>query len=208
MSLTTSYRPHDGRRVTSVADTTPEAVRAAVAEAAVAASELVTTAPAQRRTWLCSLADSLEKHSEELVALAEEESGLGTQRLTAELQRTAGQLRFYGDVAAEGSYLGVTIDHATETAPHLVRVNRPVGPVAVFGASNFPFAFSVLGNDTASALAAGVSTTGLTVPISANMGMTRSRSLTMRQSASPPACEPVNATASTSGERTSWVPAR
>ena len=58
-------------------------------------------------------------------------------------------------MAAEGSYLGVTIDRAAERNPHLVRVNRALGPVAVFGASNFPFAFSVLGNDTASALAAG-----------------------------------------------------
>jgi NADP-dependent aldehyde dehydrogenase len=64
-------------------------------------------------------------------------------------------LRFYADVAAEGSYLDVTIDDATATSPRLVRVNRPIGPVAVFGASNFPFAFGLLGNDTASAIAAG-----------------------------------------------------
>jgi NADP-dependent aldehyde dehydrogenase len=58
-------------------------------------------------------------------------------------------------VAAEGSYLAVTIDHPTSTAPGLARVNQPLGPVAVFGASNFPFAFGVLGNDFGSALAAG-----------------------------------------------------
>jgi NADP-dependent aldehyde dehydrogenase len=71
------------------------------------------------------------------------------------VQRTAGQLRFYGDVAAEGSYLGATLDPATDTRPALARVNQPLGPVAVFGASNFPFAFSVLGNDTGAAVAAG-----------------------------------------------------
>jgi NADP-dependent aldehyde dehydrogenase len=72
-------------------------------------------------------------------------------RLTGELARAAGQLRFYGSVAAEGSYLRATID----TDPGLARVSVPLGPVAVFGASNFPFAFGVLGNDTGSALAAG-----------------------------------------------------
>ena len=58
-------------------------------------------------------------------------------------------------MAVEGSFLAVTVDDATGTTPRLVRVNRPLGPVAVFGASNFPFAFSVLGNDTGAALAAG-----------------------------------------------------
>lgn len=67
----------------------------------------------------------------------------------------ASELRFYGDVAAEGSYLGVAIDDASETQPALARINQPLGPVAVFGASNFPFAFGALGNDTGSAIAAG-----------------------------------------------------
>ncbi|OIJ94645.1 aldehyde dehydrogenase [Streptomyces colonosanans] len=126
-----------------------------VEQAAQAAPAVAAVSPERRRTWLRAVADGLESHAEELVALADEETGLGAVRLTSELARTAGQLRFYGDVAAEGSYLGVTVDEATATSPRLVRVNQPVGPVAVFGASNFPFAFSVLGNDTASALAAG-----------------------------------------------------
>jgi NADP-dependent aldehyde dehydrogenase len=90
-----------------------------------------------------------------LVKLAELETALGYTRLTAEVSRAAGQLRFYGDVAAEGSYLAATIDYPTSTTPGLARVNQPLGPVAVFGASNFPFAFGVLGNDFGSALAAG-----------------------------------------------------
>ncbi|MGW3497909.1 aldehyde dehydrogenase family protein [Streptomyces sp. NPDC001020] len=155
MNTTTSFRPYDGRPVGTVADTPPEVVRAVVDQAAGAAPAVAGAAPARRRTWLRAVADGLESHAEELVALADEETGLGAARLTSEVARTAGQLRFYGDVAAEGSYLGVAVDEATATSPRLVRVNHPVGSVAVFGASNFPFAFSVLGNDTASALAAG-----------------------------------------------------
>ena len=69
--------------------------------------------------------------------------------------RCADQLRFYAAVAREGSWLAATIDHATTATPDLRRVRVPLGAVAVFGASNFPFAFGSLGNDSASALAAG-----------------------------------------------------
>jgi NADP-dependent aldehyde dehydrogenase len=155
VSTTTSFRPRDGSVAGLVPDTTPDAVAAAVERAVVAAPALASVAPGARRVWLRAVADALEVHRGELVALADEETALGVERLTAEVARTAGQLRFYGDVAADGSYLGITVDSATATTPRLVRVNRPLGPVAVFGASNFPFAFSVLGNDTASALAAG-----------------------------------------------------
>lgn len=71
------------------------------------------------------------------------------------MSRMAAQWRFYGSIAADGGYLGATIDDATPTSLRLVRVNRPLGPVVVFGASNSPFGFGVLGNDTGSALAAG-----------------------------------------------------
>jgi NADP-dependent aldehyde dehydrogenase len=155
VSTTTSFRPRDGSVAGLVPDTTPDAVAAAVERAVVAAPALASVAPGARRVWLRAVADALEVHRGELVALADEETALGVERLTVEVARTAGQLRFYGDVAADGSYLGITVDSATATTPRLVRVNRPLGPVAVFGASNFPFAFSVLGNDTASALAAG-----------------------------------------------------
>ncbi|MEV5987879.1 aldehyde dehydrogenase family protein [Streptomyces sp. NPDC052051] len=152
---TTSFRPYDGRPVGSVADTPADVVRAVVEQAVDAAPAVAGVAPARRRDWLRAVADGVERHAEELIALADEETGLGVARLTSEVARCADQLRFYGEVAAEGSYLGVTVDGATAASPRLVRVNQPLGPVAVFGASNFPFAFSVLGNDTASALAAG-----------------------------------------------------
>src|SRR6202000_1172599 len=80
-------------------------------------------------------------------------------RLNGELTRTGYQLRLFADALDEGSYVEAIIDHAGATAmgprPDLRRMLVPIGPVAVFGASNFPFAFSVPGGDTAAALAAG-----------------------------------------------------
>ncbi|WP_036488014.1 aldehyde dehydrogenase family protein [Nocardioides sp. Iso805N] len=149
--VTTSYRARDGVMVGRILDSSPEQTAESVDRACVAIRPLADTAPAQRRSWLDHLAAVLLDHRDELAALADAETALGMPRLTGEVERMAAQLRFYGDVAAEGSYLGVSVD----TGPSLVRVNQPLGPVAVFGASNFPFAFGVLGNDTASALAAG-----------------------------------------------------
>lgn len=152
---TTSYRPVDGTVLSTIEDSTEADVLTAVDAAVTAASTVRDASPATRRAWLYAIADAIESHSEDLVALADTETALGQARLGGEVTRTAGQLRFYADVAVEGSYLSVAVDSATESSPQLVRLNRPLGPVAVFGASNFPFAFSVLGNDTASALAAG-----------------------------------------------------
>jgi NADP-dependent aldehyde dehydrogenase len=151
----TSFDPRTGDQVAAVDGTPPGEVTAAVRAAAVVAPIVADVAPTTRRAWLFAVAEGLEAHRDELVALADLETALGVERLTGELARAAAQLRFYGEVAVEGSYLGLTIDEATATVPRLVRVNQPLGPVAVFGASNFPFAFGVLGNDTAAALAAG-----------------------------------------------------
>ena len=151
----TSHDPRTGEPVSTVEDTSPEELAAVVRRAGEAAPVLAVTSPAVRRGWLRAVADTLEEHRDELAALADRETALGLPRLSGEVARAAGQLRFYGEVAVEGSWLGVTVDEATDTTPRLVRVNRPLGPVAVFGASNFPFAFSVLGNDTGAALAAG-----------------------------------------------------
>jgi NADP-dependent aldehyde dehydrogenase len=155
MSTVTSHDPRTGAIVGTVRESTPEEV-AAAAEAARVAAPAVAAAPADvRRTWLAAVADALVEDLDELVRLADCETALGVERLTGEVHRTAGQLRFYADAAVDGAYLGLVREAATETTPELVRVRRPLGPVAVFGASNFPFAFGVLGNDTASALAAG-----------------------------------------------------
>jgi NADP-dependent aldehyde dehydrogenase len=151
----TSYNPRTGLATGTVEEMSPHEVEAAVKRASDASSAVAAASPWQRRVWLHAVAAALVAETAELVELAEVETALGYTRLTSEISRAAGQLRFYGDVAAEGSYLAATIDSPTSTTPGLARVNQPLGPVAVFGASNFPFAFGVLGNDFGSACAAG-----------------------------------------------------
>lgn len=95
-----------------------------------------------------------------LIAMAGAETGLATSRLISERERTVGTLRMFAKAAAEGSWQEATIDTGDPlrkpvARPDLRRMLRPVGPVAVFGASNFPLAYSVAGGDTASALASG-----------------------------------------------------
>ena len=114
------------------------------------------------RVWraglLEAMANGLEGSADTLITEADRETGLGTTRLRGELTRSAFQLRLFAEAIREGGYLEAIIDHAAETpmgpAPEIRRMLVPLGPVAVFGASNFPFAFSVAGGDTASALAA------------------------------------------------------
>jgi len=137
----------------------PTTVREASDAAAAAAQAVGTSSPSERAAWLRAVADALDRERDELAAIAEEETALGMPRLTGEVGRTTGQLRMFADVVLEGSYLEVVIDHAAPDAtpprPDLRRMLHALGPVAVFAASNFPFAFSVVGGDTASALAAG-----------------------------------------------------
>ncbi|MGO4192787.1 aldehyde dehydrogenase (NADP(+)) [Arthrobacter sp. YAF17] len=128
--------------------------------AATRAAAIAGAAPdAERAGWLTAVADALDANVTELVEIADAETSLGTARLTGEVARTSGQLRLFARVITEGSYLEAIIDHADPSAtppkPDLRRILRPIGPVAVFSASNFPFAFSVAGGDTASALAVG-----------------------------------------------------
>ncbi|MCO1653782.1 aldehyde dehydrogenase (NADP(+)) [Pseudonocardia sp. S2-4] len=118
------------------------------------------TSPQERAAFLERIADAVEGLGDELVERARAESGLPEARLRTERGRTTGQLRLFAEVLREGSSTGVRIDPARpdrEPAPRPdVRQRRvPVGPVAVFGSSNFPLAFSNAGGDTASALAAG-----------------------------------------------------
>jgi NADP-dependent aldehyde dehydrogenase len=113
-----------------------------------------------RAAFLEALATSLENHREPLVQRADQESALGLPRLNGELDRTCFQLRRFGQIAKSGQPFKYLVDPAVSGSPpvghpSLLKVRIPLGPVAVFAASNFPFAFSVLGGDTASALAAG-----------------------------------------------------
>ncbi len=139
--------------------TTTEQLEQLTQAAAAAAPVWRRSDAATRASWLRAAADALDAHGEELVAIAHEETRLAEARLTGEVGRTTGQLRLFASALEEGSYLELTVDDADASAtpprPELRRMLTGVGPVAVFSASNFPFAFSVAGGDTASALAAG-----------------------------------------------------
>ncbi|MFJ6698217.1 aldehyde dehydrogenase family protein [Streptomyces sp. NPDC091272] len=153
-----SVDPRTGERREQVgAEATPEVVDSAVLAAHAARGALADRAV--RSAFLRSAADQLEAGRDEFVAAADAETALGTARLTGELARTCYQLRSFAGSVDEGSFLDVIISHpdssATPPVPDLRRYKIPLGVVAVYSASNFPFAFSVAGGDTASALAAG-----------------------------------------------------
>jgi NADP-dependent aldehyde dehydrogenase len=135
-------------------------VDAACAAAAAAFDGYRATTSEQRARFLERIADNVEALRDALVARASAETGLPQQRITGEVGRTTGQLRLFAEVLREGSWNGARIDPAQPQREPLPRPDIrqravPLGPVAVFGASNFPLAFSVAGGDTASALAAG-----------------------------------------------------
>ena len=135
-------------------------VEAACTAAATAFAEYRGTSREQRASFLEAIADNIEAIRDELVARAAAESGLPEARLTGEVGRTTGQLRMFAAVVREGSWNEARIDPAQPDRtplprPDIRQRSIALGPVAVFGASNFPLAFSVAGGDTASALAAG-----------------------------------------------------
>jgi len=113
-----------------------------------------------KAAFLRRIADDLDTQKEELAERAHLETALPIPRLTGEVGRTSAQLRLFAGVVEEGSWVNARIDPAMPDRQPLPRTDirsmlRPLGPVVVFGASNFPLAFSVAGGDTASALAAG-----------------------------------------------------
>lgn len=152
------YDPRNGKPVGGpVPATTRADLDSLLAAATDAAAGFARSGPSVRAGLLRAIADRLDERASQLVPLAEAESGLPTARLTGEVARTSGQLRMFATVVEDGGYLQVIHDSADPQAgrPELHRWLEPVGPVEVFAASNFPFAFSVLGGDTASALATG-----------------------------------------------------
>ncbi len=116
---------------------------------------------ARRASFLEGIADEIEKEREALVAIANKETNLPPARLNGELTRTTNQLKMFAALLKEGSWVEACVDTANSelipARPDLRKMLVPVGPVIVFGASNFPFAFSTAGGDTASALASGSS---------------------------------------------------
>ena len=118
------------------------------------------TSGTDKASFLRKIADNIEAIGDDLARLAPQETGLPEGRIRMETGRTCGQLRLFASVAEEGSWVDARIDLADPERvpvpkPDVRSMERPLGPVAVFCASNFPLAFSVAGGDTASALAAG-----------------------------------------------------
>ncbi|MFY1577467.1 aldehyde dehydrogenase (NADP(+)) [Verrucosispora sp. WMMD703] len=162
MKVTTTD-PRDGRQhPTDLTETDEAGVATIAGQAFRTAQWLSDLGRTGRAQLLDAVAGSLESRRADLVATAEAETGLGQARLDSELTRAAIQFRMFAAVLRDGGYLEAAIDHAADTplgpGPDVRRMLVPLGPVAVFGASNFPFAFSVAGGDTASTLAAGCPT--------------------------------------------------
>ena len=118
------------------------------------------TTGSQRANFLRQIAANIEALGETLTSRATQETGLPEPRIKTETARTCSQLRLFAELVEEGSWVDARIDHADPNRtpipkPDVRSMLRPLGPVIVFGASNFPLAFSVAGGDTASAFAAG-----------------------------------------------------
>ncbi|WP_102782996.1 aldehyde dehydrogenase (NADP(+)) [Thalassospira sp. GB04J01] len=146
------------------ANTFPVGTPALVDQAAKAAEDafwsFAYSTREDRAELLNKIADEIDARGDEITEIGTQESGLPEARLNGERGRTVGQLRLFASHILDGAYLDrrhdeALPDRAPLPRPDLRLMQRPIGPVAVFGASNFPLAFSVAGGDTASALAAG-----------------------------------------------------
>src|ERR1700744_3451118 len=152
--------PRTGQPGPEIAESTADELEAAIAAATQAAHDPRLGDATRRAEMLRGAAARLRARKEEIVALAGAESGLPEARLNGELERTAVQLEMLGDVIVAGDHMDIIINPADAQAapaprPDVRRMLVALGPVAVFGASNFPLAFSTAGGDAASALAAG-----------------------------------------------------
>ena len=141
---------------------TPGEVDEAAKAAAKAFHTYRTTSPSQRADFLDAIAAELDDLGEDFIEYVTRETALPQGRIQGERARTSNQLRLFAQVLRRGDFLGARIDTALPdrkplARPDLRQVRMGVGPVAVFGASNFPLAFSTAGGDTAAALAAGCS---------------------------------------------------
>jgi NADP-dependent aldehyde dehydrogenase len=154
------YHPADGRALEPAFHSATLAdVSRAVGAATAAAPTFAALSGPKRGELLRAIAAGLDAAAPALIERAHLETALPLPRLTGEVARTSGQLRLFAVVVEEGSWTMARIDTAdparTPPKPDIRSMLRPLGPVAIFGASNFPLAFSVAGGDTASALAAG-----------------------------------------------------
>src|SRR5271170_6862210 len=156
-----AFAPATGQKIEpSFHSATAEEVNLAVALAAEASLEFGRLSGAKKAEFLETIAARIEAQTESLVTRANQESALPPARLQSETGRTCAQIRMFAKVVREGSWVTARIDHSDPQRkpvpkPDVRSMMRPLGPVAVFGASNFPLAFSVAGGDTAAAFAAG-----------------------------------------------------
>jgi acyl-CoA reductase-like NAD-dependent aldehyde dehydrogenase len=160
MSSVQAVDPRTGIGADTYAAATVGDVAPALAAAAAAARTAELRDPARRVGGLRRAAGGLRAQADAIVEIAGRETGLPEGRLRGELERTAVQLEHLAAYVAAGEHYDAIVDLADPSAtpaprPDLRRVKLPIGPVVVFGASNFPLAFSTAGGDTASALAAG-----------------------------------------------------
>src|SRR5271167_4217365 len=156
-----AFAPATGQKIEpSFHSATAEEVNLAVALAVEASLEFGRLSGAKKAEFLETIASRIEAQAESLVTRAHQESALSIARLQSETGRTCAQIRMFAKVVREGSWVTARIDHPDPQRkpvpnPDVRSMLRPLGPVVVFGASNFPLAFSVAGGDTASAFAAG-----------------------------------------------------
>ncbi len=161
---TSSFNAYEVATNTALAEkffeATPAEINTAISLAAEAFSVYKNKSGKEKAAFLECIATEIESLDMELIETASKETGLPIARITGERGRTTGQLRLFAAQLTEGSWVNAIIDKALPDRKPLPRVDIrqmqiAIGPVAVFGASKFPLAFSVAGGDTASALAAG-----------------------------------------------------
>ena len=156
-----AFAPATGQKIEpSFHSATGAEVDLAVKLAAESSAFFARVSGKKRAEFLEMIASRIEAQTESLVTRAHQESALPIARLQSETGRTCAQIRMFAKVVREGSWVTARIDHSDPQRkpvpkPDVRSMLRPLGPVVVFGASNFPLAFSVAGGDTASAFAAG-----------------------------------------------------
>jgi 2,5-dioxopentanoate dehydrogenase len=156
-----SVDPHSGDQLpTMYLAASPDEVDRAAWAGWSAFHDIAQRPAAERAKLLEAIADGIMDLGEALLAVASDETGLGPARLVSERERTVGTLRMFAALVRQGDWVEAVIDTGQASRrptakPDIRRMLKPVGPVAVFGAGNFPLAYSTAGGDTASALAAG-----------------------------------------------------
>ena len=155
------YNPGSGNPLSPVfREATPSEIDESIVLAHHAFSTYRKISPAQRSLLLETIADNIEALGDDLLQIIHEETALPLTRLTGERSRTTGQLRLFAKLLRDGNWNKEIVDEPLPdrkpaARPGMIQIQVPIGVVAVFGASNFPLAFSVAGGDTVAALAAG-----------------------------------------------------